>query len=134
MPEIAVVQLPGEARETLQLIRKCGPFPYERDGVPFGNFERLLPARERGYYREYTVPTPGVKSRGARRIVRGCAPDPDSRNVEREGARGAASSRERTGSTSTHSGSDRGIPCSAGGELYYTDDHYRSFRRIRETQ
>jgi ribonuclease T1 len=90
-PTITVAQLPPEARATLVLIRAHGPFPYERDGVVFGNFERRLPIRERGYYREYTVPTPGLSHRGARRIVAG-------RN----------------------------------GELYYTSDHYRSFRRIVE--
>jgi len=89
--EITAVQLPAEARNTIALIRKGGPFPYERDGVVFGNFEKRLPAQARGYYREYTVRTPGVQSRGARRIVAG-----------------------------------------RGGELYYTDDHYQSFRRIRE--
>lgn len=87
--EIAARDLPAEARQTIALIRKGGPYPYERDGIVFGNFEKLLPVRERGYYREYTVPTPGVKGRGARRIVAG------------------------------------GV-----GELYYTDDHYQSFRRI----
>src|SRR5262245_34556278 len=91
LPEVSAGQLPAEARETLQLIRKGGPYPYERDGIVFGNFEKRLPLRERGYYREYTVPTPGVKSRGARRIIAG-----------------------------------------RGGELYYTDDHYNSFRRVRE--
>jgi len=91
LPEIAAAELPAQARETLRLIRQGGPYPYERDGGTFGNFERLLPVRERGYYREYTVPTPGVRSRGARRIVAG-------RN----------------------------------GEFFYTDDHYKSFRRIRE--
>lgn len=90
IPEIAAAELPPEARETIALIRKGGPFPYERDGVVFGNFEKLLPQKERGYYREYTVPTPGLKHRGARRIVAG-----------------------------------------RDGELYYTDDHYRSFKRIR---
>jgi ribonuclease T1 len=84
-------QLPKEAIETVALIRKGGPFPYERDGVVFGNREKLLPARERGWYREYTVRTPGEKSRGARRIVAG-----------------------------------------RDGTLYYSDDHYRSFRRILE--
>jgi ribonuclease T1 len=88
---VVLSQLPREARETVSLIQRGGPFPYERDGVVFGNFERVLPARDRGYYREYTVPTPGEKSRGARRIVLG-----------------------------------------RGGELYYTDDHARTFRRIRE--
>ena len=69
--EITAAQLPAEARETLGLIRRGGPFPYERDGTVFGNFEKLLPVKERGYYREYTVKTPGVKSRGARRIISG---------------------------------------------------------------
>ena len=91
IPEIAVADLPREARETLRLVKQGGPFSYGRDGAVFGNYEKLLPRRERGYYREYTVKTPAVKNRGARRIVAG-----------------------------------------AGGELYYTDDHYQSFRRIRE--
>ena len=89
--EIAAAELPAEARHTVALIRKGGPYPNERDGVVIGNLEKLLPAKERGYYREYTVRTPGTKSRGARRIVAG-----------------------------------------KGGELYYTADHYQSFRRIRE--
>lgn len=89
--EVAAAQLPAEAQQTIALIRKGGPFPYERDGVVFGNFEKQLPAQPRGYYREYTVRTPGTNSRGARRIVAG-----------------------------------------KGGELYYTDDHYQSFRRIKE--
>jgi ribonuclease T1 len=84
-------QLPPEARATVFLIRRGGPFPYERDGAVFGNFERALPARERGYYREYTVAMPGVRQRGARRIVAG-----------------------------------------RGGDFYYTADHYRTFKRIRE--
>ncbi|HEX2830958.1 MAG TPA: ribonuclease domain-containing protein [Burkholderiales bacterium] len=88
---VALADLPPEARQTVVLIRRGGPFPYERDGIVFGNFEKRLPARERGYYREYTVPTPGLKHRGARRIVSG-----------------------------------------RGRELYYSDDHYQSFRRIRE--
>src|SRR5512135_137859 len=83
--------LPKEARDTLKLIKKGGRFPYPRDGVVFGNFERRLPLKERGYYREFTVPTPGSNSRGARRIIAG-------RN----------------------------------GECYYTADHYRTFRRIKE--
>jgi ribonuclease T1 len=90
---IAVAELPPEARRTVERIRRGGPFPYERDGIVFGNFEKQLPRRERGYYREYTVRTPGARDRGARRIVAG-----------------------------------------RGGELYYTDDHYRSFRRIIETR
>jgi ribonuclease T1 len=66
-------QLPAEGRRTLTLIRQGGPFPYERDGVAFGNFERILPRKPGGYYREYTVPTPGESDRGARRIVAGKA-------------------------------------------------------------
>ena len=65
--------LPAEARTTLDRIRAGGPFPYPRDGVVFGNREHLLPAKARGYYHEYTVPTPGVKTRGAQRIVCGGA-------------------------------------------------------------
>ena len=64
--------LPPEGRETLQLIKQGGPFPHPRkDGSTFGNFEKRLPIQPRGYYREYTVPTPGLKHRGARRIVAG---------------------------------------------------------------
>jgi ribonuclease T1 len=95
LPEVASTSLPPEARAVILLIRKGGPFPHDRDGVVFGNRERLLPAQPRGYYREYTVRTPGVRTRGARRIVCGGAPTaPDA--------------------------------------CFYTDDHYRSFRRIRE--
>jgi ribonuclease T1 len=68
---VAVLELPLEARKTEQLIRSGGPFPYARDGTVFGNRERLLPRQPRGYYREYTVPTPGSRNRGARRIVCG---------------------------------------------------------------
>lgn len=88
---IARAALPVEAQQTFQLIERGGPFPYRRDGVVFGNFEKRLPPRGRGYYHEYTVPTPGRHDRGARRIIAGQV-----------------------------------------GEAYYTDDHYRSFRRIRE--
>ena len=89
--DIPAAQLPREARETLALIRAGGPFPYPQDGKTFQNREKLLPQRDRGYYREYTVKTPGAKDRGARRIVAG-----------------------------------------NGGEFYYTEDHYRSFMRIRD--
>ena len=89
--EIEKKQLPREALETIELISKGGPFPYDRDGAVFGNREKLLPARERGWYREYTVRTPGERTRGARRIVAG-----------------------------------------RDGTLYYTDDHYKSFKRILE--
>ena len=88
---VAVAELPPEARVTLRFIQQGGPFPYARDGVVFGNYERHLPQRPRGYYHEYTVKTPGVRNRGARRIV-----------------------------------------CGTAVECYYSDDHYRSFRRIKE--
>ena len=68
---IRIDALPPEARTTLQLIETGGPFPYRRDGVVFGNYEQRLPLKQRGYYHEYTVPTPGLKQRGARRIVAG---------------------------------------------------------------
>ena len=91
--EVASSQLPKEARETIDLIRRGGPFPHRQDGTSFGNREKLLPQRARGYYREYTVRTPGARDRGARRIVAGGQPPV---------------------------------------EYWYTDDHYNSFRRIKE--
>ena len=69
--EISAGALPKEAQHLLVTIRTGGPFRYERDGVVFGNRERLLPSKPRGYYHEYTVPTPGAHNRGARRIVCG---------------------------------------------------------------
>lgn len=72
---IAESQLPVQARDTLGLIRAGGPFPYAEDGDTFENRERILPRRERGYYREYTVETPGSDDRGARRIVSGADDD-----------------------------------------------------------
>ena len=68
---IALQDLPKEGQDTYQLIRQGGPFQYEKDGVVFGNREKQLPAAKRGFYREYTVKTPGERSRGARRIVCG---------------------------------------------------------------
>jgi ribonuclease len=68
---VAVGDLPAEARQTLALIREGGPYPYEKDGTVFGNYERKLPRQRRGYYTEYTVRTPQVRSRGARRIIAG---------------------------------------------------------------
>ena len=68
---ISVAELPVEARDTLRDIKRGGPYAYDRDGVVFGNFERILPRQSRGYYHEYTVKTPGVRSRGARRIISG---------------------------------------------------------------
>jgi len=70
-PDIAQAALPKEAQRTLSLIAQGGPFPYERDGIVFGNREKRLPAHARGYYHEYTVPTPGAHTRGARRIICG---------------------------------------------------------------
>lgn len=97
--EIGRAELPREARETLALIQRGGPFPYRKDGVVFQNRERRLPAQPRGYYTEYTVRTPWENDRGPRRIVAG---------------KGA------TGDPAT------------SGEYWYTADHYKSFRRIRE--
>ena len=68
---VAVGDLPAEARQTLALIREGGPYPYDKDGTVFGNYERKLPRQRRGYYTEYTVKTPRVRSRGARRIIAG---------------------------------------------------------------
>jgi ribonuclease T1 len=89
LPAIAYDDLPPEAHATIARIQTDGPFPYDKDGSTFQNREGILPAEERGYYREYTVVTPGEGDRGARRIVGG--------EVE---------------------------------ELYYTDDHYASFREV----
>lgn len=72
--EVALAQLPSQARTTYRLIHKGGPFPFDKDGTVFGNRERLLPAHKRGYYREYTVKTPWSRDRGARRIVCGGQP------------------------------------------------------------
>ena len=78
--DIALAALPREARAALALIKAGGPFAHARDGSVFGNRERLLPARERGYYREYTVKTPGARDRGARRIVAGAGASGDVRS------------------------------------------------------
>ena len=88
---VAISALPVEARDTLRLIKQGGPFPYPRDNAVFGNFEKRLPKKQRGYYHEYTVKTPGARNRGARRIV-----------------------------------------CGQLSECYYSDDHYQSFKLIRE--
>lgn len=92
LPWVAESALPAQARQTLALIRAGGPYPYPRnDDQTFGNREGRLPQRASGYYREYTVPTPGSPDRGARRIIVG-----------------------------------------RDGDMYFTDDHYESFRRIQE--
>jgi ribonuclease T1 len=71
---VRVAELPRQAQETYERIRQGGPFPFDKDGTVFGNRERLLPGARRGYYREYTVITPGSRDRGARRIVCGGPP------------------------------------------------------------
>lgn len=109
--EVRLQELPAEAHRTLQLIRRGGPFPFDRDGITFGNYERRLPAQPRGHYREYTVITPGLSHRGARRIVVGC---------------------ERQRSAAAQTGPLWLPQCRDGGEFYYTADHYHSFRRIVE--
>ncbi len=86
---VPVASLPPEAQQTIALIDRGGPFPYDRDGITFGNREGLLPAQSNGYYHEYTVVTPGSADRGTRRVIAG-----------------------------------------RDGQLYYTDDHYLSFRRV----
>jgi ribonuclease T1 len=90
-PTISLSDLPSEAKQTLSLIKQGGPLPYPKDGITFGNREGQLPTHRKGYYREYTVRTPGSRDRGARRIVAG-----------------------------------------SEGEFYYTDDHYRTFKLIKE--
>jgi ribonuclease T1 len=78
LPEVALAALPVEAQHVYGQIRSGGPFAYDRDGVVFGNREKLLPPRPHAYYHEYTVRTPGVKNRGARRLICGgpkTAPD-----------------------------------------------------------
>ena len=71
---ISLSNLPRQGVQTYTLIRQGGPFESERDGVVFGNRERLLPLKKRGYYLEYTVPTPGLSHRGTKRIVCGGQP------------------------------------------------------------
>ena len=70
-PTVALSALPVQAQQTYRLVLSGGPFPYSKDGTVFFNRERLLPSKSRGYYREYTVRTPGASNRGARRIVCG---------------------------------------------------------------
>lgn len=71
LPSVGLASLPVQARETHALVLSGGPFPYSKDGSVFGNRERLLPREARGFYREYTVRTPGLRHRGARRLVCG---------------------------------------------------------------
>ena len=78
--DVSLSSLPPQVQKTDQLIHSGGPFPYSRDGVVFGNYEKRLPREPRGYYHEYTVPTPGAHNRGARRIICGGNPptEPDA--------------------------------------------------------
>jgi ribonuclease T1 len=69
--DVSLGSLPEQAQKTYRLVRSGGPFPYHQDGVVFGNREHRLPSKDRGYYREYTVKTPGAANRGARRIICG---------------------------------------------------------------
>lgn len=71
LPVIKFSALPLEAQRTIGLIRQDGPFPYEKDGSTFGNYEKRLPQQKRGYYREFTVKTPHLRGRGAKRIIAG---------------------------------------------------------------
>ena len=71
LPMVTLTSLPTEAQRTVALIERGGPFPYAKDGAIFGNRERILPIKPRGFYREYTVPTPGDDDRGPRRLVTG---------------------------------------------------------------
>jgi ribonuclease T1 len=89
LPTIQYDRLPVQARETIDLVLRGGPFPYRQDGAVFQNRERRLPNKPNGYYHEYTVVTPGSADRGARRIIAG-----------------------------------------QKDELYYTDDHYDSFKQV----
>ncbi|MFE4259116.1 ribonuclease domain-containing protein [Streptomyces sp. NPDC056883] len=89
MATVRASALPQQARDVLALIDKGGPYQYRQDGTVFGNFEKVLPQKKRGYYHEFTVKTPGERDRGARRIVTG-----------------------------------------GGGEFYYTDDHYETFKAV----
>lgn len=74
LAEVALSELPVQAQQTYERVRAGGPFPYAKDGVVFGNRERLLPRQPRGFYREYTVKTPGSRDRGARRLICGGQP------------------------------------------------------------
>ncbi|WP_371614953.1 ribonuclease domain-containing protein [Streptomyces sp. NBC_00454] len=89
MATVRAAALPQQARDVLALIDKGGPYQYRQDGTVFGNFEKALPQKKRGYYHEFTVKTPGERDRGARRIVTG-----------------------------------------EGGEFFYTDDHYKTFKAV----
>lgn len=89
LPTVPLGQLPVQVRETLALLEDHGQLPYAKDGSTFYNIEGRLPARPQGYYREYTVPTPGSRDRGARRLIVG-----------------------------------------RDGDVYYTDDHYTTFRQV----
>jgi ribonuclease T1 len=73
---VSLAELPVQAQATHRLVLQGGPFPYPKDGISFGNRERQLPRQPKGYYREYTVKTPGSRDRGARRLVCGGSTPP----------------------------------------------------------
>lgn len=77
LPTVSLAALPAEAQSVQRAIHEGGPFAFPKDGIVFANRERLLPRQWRGYYREYTVPTPGASDRGARRIICG-GPEPQA--------------------------------------------------------
>ena len=89
LEQITFAELPPEAIDTINLVINGGPYPFSKDDGVFQNREEILPDQPQGYYREYTVITPGSDDRGARRIVAG-----------------------------------------EGGDIYYTSDHYSSFREV----
>lgn len=104
---VLVADLPPEAQEVYRQLLASGPFEYSKDGTVFGNREGLLPRQQNGYYREFTVQTPGSDDRGARRfVVGGCGVQTSTRPI-------------------------RVTPCSSKNPIYYTDDHYDSFRRVQ---
>ena len=104
---VGVSELPREAQQVYRLLLASGPFEYSKDGTVFANREGLLPREHNGYYREFTVETPGSSDRGARRLVTGgCGRQTSTRPV-------------------------RATACSTENPIYYTDDHYESFRQVR---
>lgn len=109
MPVLQADQLPAEGQQVLRALREGGPFRYSKDGTVYQNRNGALPNRPRGHYREFTVATPGEGDRGARRlVVGGCG-------AQRESRRGGVWAQ----------------PCSQANEVFYTADHYESFRRVQ---
>lgn len=107
IPACDVLDLPATALPVIEDIEAGGPYDYPRnDGVRFQNREQILPDEDRDYYREFTVETPGSTDRGARRlVVGGCGRQTSTKPV-------------------------RITACSTTNPIYWTDDHYESFRRV----